>query len=151
MNIKDETKKLQQNRLLRTSSEVYNFEQAIENILSLKDVNLIKNLCKGFDDQTSDHEVMFGLVHAVESFEGEEGLLVMAEAIPDMLPKAKEWVQTLHYRILNHEPSRHMYAKVLTNVNLNVKNLIIGILEEIKNEDPNSFENAVNELLLETR
>jgi hypothetical protein len=147
MNIKDEIQKLQQNRLLKNVDEVHDFEEAIENILFLKDVRLVKDLCSGFDDQTNDDEVMFGLVHAIEDFEGEEGLLEMAKAIPDMLPHAKEWVTTIHYRILNHEPSRELYTKVLTKVNLKTKAIIVGILKEIKDEDPERFENSVNQIL----
>jgi hypothetical protein len=31
-------------------------------------VKLVKDLCSGFDDQTEDYEVMFGLVHVIEDF-----------------------------------------------------------------------------------
>jgi len=146
MNIKDEIQKLQKNRFLRNVNEVHGFEEAIENIISVQDVVLVRDLCSGFDDQTDDHEVMFGLIHAIEGFEGEEGLFEMAKAIPEMLPHAKEWATTLHYRILNHAPSRQLYAKVLKRVNLKVKNSIVEILKEIKAEDPGRFESAVNEL-----
>ena len=147
MDIKDEIRKLQKNRLLRNINEVHAFEEAIENIISVQDVILVKDLCSGFDDQTDNHEVMFGLIHAIEGFEGEEGLFEMAKAIPDMLPHAKEWATTLHYRILNHVPSRKLYVKVLKRVNLKVKNNIVEILKGIKIEDPGRFEGAVNEIL----
>jgi hypothetical protein len=117
MNIKDEIQKLQKNRLLKNKNEVHDFEEAIENILSFRDVKLVKDLCSGFDDQTEDYEVMFGLVHVIEDFTGEEGLYEMAKAIPDMLPRAKEWVTVLHYRILIDDPSRELYTKVLKNIN----------------------------------
>lgn len=147
MDIKTEIFKLQKNRLLRNSTEVNEFESAIENIISLKDVKLVKDLCSGFDDQTEDHEVMFGLVHAIEDFEGEEGLLEMTNAIPSMLPHAKEWATILNYRILNHEPSRKLYVNVLKKVNKSVKDIVIGILKNIKLEDLARFENSVNEVL----
>lgn len=147
MDIKTEIFKLQKNRLLRNATEVNEFESAIENIISLKDVKLVKDLCSGFDDQTEDHEVMFGLVHAIEDFEGEEGLLEMTNAIPSMLPHAKEWATILNYRILNHEPSRKLYVNVLKKVNKSVKDIVIGILKNIKLEDLARFENSVNEVL----
>lgn len=147
MDIKTEIFKLQKNRLLRNATEVNEFESAIENIISLKDVKLVKDLCSGFDDQTEDHEVMFGLVHAIEDFEGEEGLIEMTNAIPSMLPHAKEWATILNYRILNHEPSRKLYVNVLKKVNKSVKDIVIGILKNIKLEDLARFENSVNEVL----
>ena len=137
--------------MLRNANEVHDFEEAIENIISLQDVILVKDLCSGFDDQTNEHEVMFGLIHAIEEFEGEEGLCEMAKAVPDMLPHAKGWATILHYRILNHAPSRQLYAKVLTKINLRVKNIIVGILKEIKDEAPERFESNVNELFSNIR
>lgn len=147
MDIKSEIQKLQQNKLLRNSNEINAFELAIENIVSLKDGKLVKDLCSGFDDQTEDHEVMFGLVHAIEDFEGEEGLFEMAKAIPSMLPHAKEWATILNYRILNHEPSRKLYIKVLSKVDSTIKDTIVRIIKEIKDEDPARFENSANEVL----
>ena len=147
MDVKTEILKLQDSRLLRNTLEVNDFESAIENIISLKDVKLIKDLCSGFDDQTEDHEVMFGLVHAIEDFAGEEGLLEMTNAIPSMLPHAKEWATILNYRILNHEPSKKLYTQVIKKVDAQVKNTIIQILKEIKAEDPARFEASANEIL----
>jgi len=123
MDIKSEIQKFQQNKLLRNSNEINAFELAIENIVSLKDVKLVKDLCSGFDDQTEDHEVMFGLVHAIEDFEAKEGLFEMAKSIPSMLPHAKEWATILNYRVLNHEPSRKLYIKVLSKLDSTNKTL----------------------------
>lgn len=147
MDVKAEILKLQRSRLLRSILEVNDFESAIENIVSLNDDKLIKDLCTGFDDQTEDHEVMFGLIHTIEDFEGEEGLLEIAKAIPSMLPHAKEWATILHYRILNHEPSRRLYTEVLEKVDIAVKDTIVQILKEIKTEDPARFEVSANEVL----
>jgi len=113
----------------------------------MKDVKLVKDLCSGFDDQTEDHEVMFGLVHAIEDFEAKEGLFEMAKSIPSMLPHAKEWATILNYRVLNHEPSRKLYIKVLSKLDSTNKDTIVGIIKEIKDEDPARFENSANEVL----
>lgn len=111
MNIKDEIKKLQQNRLLKNEDEVINFEETIGNLLSLKDAKLIKDLCSGFDDSTNNHEVMFGLIHAIEEFEGEERLLEMAKAIPDMLPHATEMTQKFVFYGLFQSPKKKLNIK----------------------------------------
>ncbi len=147
MDIQAEILKLKKNRFLRNVLEVNNFESAIENIVSLNDVNLIKDLCAGFDDQTEDDEVMFGLIHAIEDFDGEKGLFETAKAIPSMLPHAKGWATVLNYRVLNHEPSRRKYGDVLKKVDVVTKDLIVKILNDIKEEDPARFETSVNEVL----
>lgn len=71
----------------------------------------------------------------------------MAQAMPSMLPHAKEWAKILNYRILNHEPSRKLYIKVLTKVDSVTKETIVAIVKEIKEEDPTRFENTGNEVL----
>lgn len=53
----------------------------------------------------------------------------------------------LHYRVLNHEPSRKLYIDVLKKVDVSIKNTILKILKEIKNDNPVRFEMPVNEVL----
>ncbi|MFP7476957.1 Imm30 family immunity protein [Terribacillus saccharophilus] len=69
MDILVELQNLKDNRLLRDDQEVEKFEKAIENILKMKDGNRITFLCQGFDDDTENDEVMFGLIHAIESYD----------------------------------------------------------------------------------
>ncbi|NLW46059.1 MAG: hypothetical protein GXY86_01785, partial [Firmicutes bacterium] len=83
--------------------------------------------------------------------EGEEGLLEMAKAIPDMLPHATDWAIILHYRILNDELSRKLYAQVLNKVNLKAKSTIVMLLKKIKVEDPTRFETFVDQVLSSTK
>ena len=147
MDINLEIFKLQKSRLLRNVLEVKDFEAAIENILSLNDVQFIRDLCSGFDDQTENQEVMFGLVHAIEDFDGKEGLFELAKAIPSMLPNAKEWAIILNYRILNDNPSRILFIEVLKILDASVRDVIVQILKEIKLEDPVTFGASVDEVL----
>ncbi|APM39140.1 Imm30 family immunity protein [Clostridium kluyveri] len=151
MDINIEAKKLKDNRLLKTEEEIRNFEQAVENIISMKDVNNIKYLCLGFDDSTEHDEVMFGLIHAIESYDkmfgAEEALAKLAEAIPDMYPHAKEWVKVLHKRILNDAPSRKIYVKVISNSDSSIKKTVIDLFSDIMEKNPSKFEMAVNEFL----
>jgi hypothetical protein len=143
LDIVSETQKLKDNRLLRTQQEIQQFEQAIVNILSMNEVDHIKNLCLGFDDATEHDEVMFGLIHAIESYDKtfglEQSLRNFAESLPYMLPHAKEWAKTLHKRILNHAPSRRVYAEVISKVDVSLKKLVVQLINEIKEKNPKKF------------
>lgn len=151
MDILVELTELKSNRLLRDESEVEKFENTIENILALKDVNHIEILCQGFDDLTENDEVMFGLIHAIESYDkivsSEISLKVLANSIPKMLPHAKEWLKILHKRILNHEPSRNIYKKIIPSLNNDIQKYIVSLLISIKEKNPNRFEENVNSIL----
>jgi hypothetical protein len=147
LDIKTETQRLKDNRLLRTQQEMHEFEQSIINILSINDVQHIENLCLGFDDATENDEVMFGLIHAIESYDKTFGselpLKKLAESLNYMLPHAKEWAKTLHKRILNHDASSRVYAEIISNVDLSIKSIVIEIVNEIKDKNPKKFETPV--------
>lgn len=139
------------NRLLRSQEEVSKFEQAISGILDLKDLNHIRNLCMGFHDATEHDEIMFGLIHAIESYDdlfgSEQSLKELAQSLPLMIPHAKEWAKTLHKRILNHDPSRKIYSKVISKGEINNKNIVLQLLNEIKQRNPKKFEASVDQFV----
>ncbi|SES45120.1 Imm30 family immunity protein [Psychrobacillus sp. OK032] len=151
MKIQFELTELKNNRLLRDENEVEKFEKSIENILEMKDVNHIEVLCQGFDDLTENDEVMFGLIHAIESYDNivgsEVSLKVLANSIPKMIPHAKEWLKILQKRILNHEPSLNIYKEIIPTLNKDVQDFIISQLTIIKEKNPNKFEKSVNSIL----
>lgn len=66
VNVRSALNKIYHNRLLQTPEEIAAFEQALKNLISVADVSSIRDLCKGFDDETEVPEIMFGLVHCVE-------------------------------------------------------------------------------------
>jgi len=146
-----EVKKLLNNKLLRTDQEILYFEEAIENILTFNEVEHIKILCSGFDDSTENEEVMFGLIHAIESYDNDFGmensLEKMVEALPSMLPQARGWSIILHKRILNYEPSRIAYTNVLLRVDASIKKIVSELFSEIKERNPDRFEELVNKTL----
>ncbi|MFJ5772514.1 Imm30 family immunity protein [Psychrobacillus sp. NPDC093180] len=138
------------NRLLQSPTEVSEFEKALANLINFGNKSIITELCMVFDDDTERYEVMFGLVHGIEHLYKEsieEGVYLIALAVPSIIDRAREWMEELHYRILNHEQVRSIYANGLTKVDLKTKGIIINLLMDIKKEDPNMFGNSVDEIL----
>lgn len=140
-----------ENRLLRNSEEIELFENAIENILNEENYEDIKYLCEGFDDCTEDDEVMFGLVHAIESYDSVYDVSVtmneFVNSIPDVISYAKKWMKTMLKRILNDEHSRHVLNQIISDSDDKVKTTVIRLLNEISNENPERFKLVVNEVL----
>lgn len=138
-------------RILRTEIEIQQFEDAIANIVNMNELDHINNLCLGFDDATEHDEVMFGLIHAIESYDKtfglKEPLQKLAQSIPSMLPHAREWAKTLHKRILNHPPSRRVYAEIISTSDTGIKRIVVQLINEIKVKNPNKFESSASEFL----
>ncbi|WP_033843109.1 Imm30 family immunity protein [Geobacillus icigianus] len=150
MDIKSEIKKVYHNRLLETEKQVEEFEQALKNIYEYDEVSIIKDLMLAFDDNTENHEVMFNLVHTIEHLyknKIEEGLKLIANSVPIIIDYGREWIEILHYRILNHPQVRMIYAKVLRDIDIKARNIIKDLLEDIKREDPELFSDSVDEVL----
>ena len=151
MDMKDMQNRLIKNRLLKTAEEISDFEDTIAMILEMNDINHIEVLCLGFDDLTEQHEVMFGLIHAIEHYymigNPEVYLRKFAQSVRRMLPHAEEWSEILHYRILNNERSRTMYKKIVGELDRETLDIIVSQLTKIKNDDPEQFETSVNYVL----
>jgi len=151
LNILIEANKLRTNRFLKNEEEIINFEEAIENILYMQDIKHIEYLCSGFDDSTEDPEVMFGLIHAIESYDNvagvEASLKELVKSIPGMMPHAKEWVLILHKRILNDPSSLKAYVSVIRGSNIDTKERIVNIMEDIKKDNPQKFKDNVEAFL----
>lgn len=137
-------------RLLETEADVHNFEQSLSNVVYTNDISSILTLCNCFDDDTNDDDVMFGLVHAIEKLyksNENEGLYYIAVSVRHIINNAKGWVEILHYRILNSQSTRDVYNKVLSRLSDVDRNIIVTLLSEIKDEDPDLFEDSVNQVL----
>ncbi|WP_342497862.1 Imm30 family immunity protein [Bacillus sp. FSL L8-0654] len=150
MDIKQELKSLYDNRLLENENNIQEFEESLAKVLDYGSVSDIPDLCLVFDDDTEQFEVMFGLVHGIERLyknNTEEGLSYFAKAIPQILNQAAEWVEILHYRILNHPEVRLVYRNVLSKQDPFIVDNIKDLLIEIKNEDPDMFSKSVDEVI----
>lgn len=93
---------------------------------------------------------MFSLIHGIEYLYKkniEEGLKYIAIAAPSMMGGAKEWIEILHYRILNHPQIRLVYGNVLSQFDPFITISIKERLIEIKNEDPDMFSEPIDEVI----
>jgi len=148
MNINKEIEKLIQNRMMETDEEIKNFEEALESLVKIKDVSIIPLLCKGFDDDTDEDEIMFNLLHIIEDFEGVEALKHQVSAMPYMTENnAKMWAKVMNYRILNSSEYRLLYTSVLQSLPQNIGSKVTLLLKEIKESNSSKFSSNVDEVL----
>lgn len=151
MNILDEVRILNENKLLRTNEEIEKFECAIEKNLSNEDYKDIKYLCTGFDDNTEDDEVMLGLIHAIESYnrivDMKLTLKEFINSIPSVYSYAKEWIKIMNKRILNDENSLNEYIEIVKNCDEELKLILIELINEVKKDNPEIFSQPVNKFL----
>lgn len=140
-------------RKMETEEEVEEFEKLIQTILERGNVEDISILVEGFDDGTECHDVMFGLVHAVDYYEGkasiEHELEILTKSIYKMGGVAEEWSEVLIYRILNNDEYRKEYRNAIKKSGKDVRDYHIKKLEGILEEDEELFRGKVEYVIKE--
>ena len=74
---------------------------------------------------------MYGLIHFPESFDEKEQLQAFIDVAPKLIVRAPDWTKTLHYRILNDDPSRALYKELLHSSNSESRDVVYQLLKEI--------------------
>jgi Immunity protein 30 len=100
---------LEVNRLLRSPDEVALFEQTLEKLAQTSDPVDLSELHLILDDACEQPEVMFSLVHFLESFEVQKQIQAFIQIMPDLVKRAAEWTMILHSRIMKDESARSIF------------------------------------------
>lgn len=109
----------------------------------------IAEICKAFDDDTKDDEVMFGIIHLIEQLQGEEYLKKIAICTPDM-KEAHDWAMTLNKRIINSQKYFEKYIEIIGDLEKEYKEKILKLLVDVKNDNPKRFGDKINMLIERT-
>ena len=136
---------------MKNMVEIELFEKALLDAKGISNSGYINGLYNAFDDKTEHHEVMWGLIHLIESYDNIFGskvnLKILAYSTPNILTNAEEWAKTIYYRLLNHQPSVLTFIEVLKEIdNNNLKTQIINFLDLIKDNNPDQFCEAVDHI-----
>ena len=131
---------LQANRLMRSPEEVTAFENALAELAENPKNEYLPSLHLVLDDGCEHQEVMFGLVHVLESFDIKEQLEAFVGVVPQLIVTAPDWTKILHNRILNDESACRLYREILQEINSRSQNFFRQLLED-------SATNQLNQLV----
>jgi hypothetical protein len=122
---------------MRSRAEFIAFEEAMAELAKNPKNEYLPELHLVLDDECEHHEVMYGLIHFLESFEAKEQLQAFIDVIPKLIIRAQNWTKTLLYGILNDDSSRSLYKEILHSANSESRDVICQLLKEIAaNESP---------------
>lgn len=121
---------LKASRLMRSREEVNTFENALFQLAEHPKNDDLPALHLIFDDRCQQPEVMFGLVHFLESFALEEQLQAFVAIVPELITVAPDWTKILHSRILNDKEACRLYRDKLHSANASSPHFIRQLLEE---------------------
>ncbi|MFN6539779.1 MAG: Imm30 family immunity protein [Nostoc sp. EkiNYC01] len=92
---------LRENRLMQTQQQVTDFENALAEIADNPDEQNLSAYHLVLSDRCQQPEVMFSLIHFLESFDIEEQIAAFIQVVPQLMTDAPEWTRIIHDRILN--------------------------------------------------
>ncbi|MEH2237529.1 Imm30 family immunity protein [Nostoc sp.] len=121
---------LRENRLMQTQQQVTDFENALAEIADNPDQQNLSAYHLILDDQCQQPEVMFSLIHFLESFDIEEQIGAFIKVVPQLMINAPEWTKIIHDRILNDDSACQVYQKILHSANLNTPHFLYHLLGE---------------------
>ncbi|MHC5933070.1 Imm30 family immunity protein [Nostoc sp.] len=121
---------LRENRLMQTQQQVTDFENALAEIADNPDEQNLSAYHLVLDDQCQQPEVMFSLIHFLESFDIEEQIAAFIKVVAQLMINAPEWTKIIHDRILNDDSACEVYQKLLHSANLNTPHFLYHLLEE---------------------
>jgi len=107
---------LEANRLLRSSHEVALFEQTLEKLAQKPDPADLPSLHLILDDASEQPEVMFSLVHFLESFDVKAQVQAFIQVMPDLVKRAAEWTAILHSRMMNDDVARSAFEEGVRSI-----------------------------------
>lgn len=131
--------------------DIEEFENILNELSHRGTNDIIPDLCTIFEDDIAEPSAGDYLIETIfyiaEKSGREEGLYKLAISIPKMLPHAEFWAERIHRTLLNSENLIISYINALENVSDTTKQLIKGILFEIKEEDSDLYLERVNSIL----
>ena len=91
MNVTQLIETLNANKFMRSDEEVMSFDFTLAELVLHPNSEYLPALYLVLDDRCEQHEVMYGLIHFLESFELKEQLQAFIDSIDRMIVNAKEW------------------------------------------------------------
>ncbi|MGG2017851.1 Imm30 family immunity protein [Bacillus sp. S10(2024)] len=152
MEFKEDISILYKMRFLENEGDnIEEFENILNELSHRGTNNIIPDLCTIFEDDIAEPSAGDYLIETIfyiaEHSGMEEGLYKLASGIPKMLPHAEFWAERIHRTLLNSKGLVVSYINALENVNSSTKQIIKGILLEIREDDPDLYLEKVNSIL----
>lgn len=116
------------------------FDEGVWDLIKTENLVIITSLIELFDDDNEHPEVMFSLVHALESLSDD----LYFRAILDIILKEQKnglgWLKVLIFRILNDSKSFIVFKEKIGTINNDrSRDIILNIFNNMQAESPDHF------------
>jgi hypothetical protein len=141
---------LETNKLLETDEEFKAFHQALNSLKNEpRNPQILHRLLLLFDSPTERIDIMWTLLHFVESFDLDSYVKAVAQTTPLIEPTNRSWLNIIYTRILNHENAILLLKNLLPQLpklTMDSINRVLIDLADKEDENPNVSEEIKNKI-----
>jgi len=119
------------NRLLKNSNEIAIFEENLIELTENFGEDDIIELCQILDDKTDDSEVMFGIIHLLETLSTKQAFINTVIGVVKMKSRSPEWAKIIIRRCLNDEYSAKMLKEIYAILDDEIRIEFSKLLKEL--------------------
>ena len=119
------------NRLLKNSNEIAIFEENLIELTENFGEDDIIELCQILDDKTDDSEVMFGIIHLLETLSTKQAFINTVIGVVKMKSRSPEWAKIIIRRCLNAEYSAKMLKEIYAILDDEIRIEFSKLLKEL--------------------
>jgi hypothetical protein len=105
------------------------FSEGVMKLAEKQNEETFQNLIGLFNDETRYPEVMFNLVHALESYPDELYVTLVLKFLDNISNSYKGWYARLVIRILNEDKCKQIFLRKLKGLDLNSTNQLTEIIK----------------------
>lgn len=117
------------------STHAADFDNVLAQIATLKTANSIDILVEFLDDKSSYDELMFSIVHLIETFPDDIYISRLLQKTLSFCSHAPRWASIVFMRILNSDSSRIELVRQLRNSDEQTKTAIKNLMQKINGRD----------------
>lgn len=126
---------LEQTKTFDTDESFDRFEQAIVSILSYEDPRSISVLLGYLRDEEDYPEMMYQIIHAVESFPMDDYIIQLLKSLSAIYKTSPDNTRTLIYRVLNKKVAFTVLKKYIKKKHIDFSGLK-RVLQDISDDSP---------------
>lgn len=104
-------------------------DDALHSINKLNDINSISGLSLLLEDEYDYDEVMFSIIHFIETFEDNVYVEQILNVLPRLYSNAPDWARILIIRIRNNPKTRIIFESLLKDLNNSEPHNIINTMK----------------------
>ncbi len=137
---------LRNNQILATKEEVRNFDIALSALTEQPldtQISLIPEIFFVFNDSCIYFEVMWGLLHYVESLGIEEYVPALVEVTPELSKSVNDWLEKFYIRLLISENGRVLLRSILLHTQKDILSAVDELLAGVATKHAGDFTERV--------